>query len=199
MVSHLHITAGPFPSPILPVPPVCQLPPPGLRWAPKYNLGSTMGQAVPLHTSGLCSRLRALQSQAKVQNQDFLSFHLVLAFLSHSSEWSTALDLGPALPMTLPPGLVLPGSCVPLWKSCLPWCYPPAGISLFINYTFNLCELNHTCLTKMRGKRKGRQDQDNTWNCLENSTCCDPMRSECEATVLFIFATTGLGQCVMSD
>lgn len=184
MVSHLHVTAGPFPSPMLPVPPVCQRPPPPLQLAPKYNLGSTTGQVVPLHTSGLCCRPRILQSQAKVQNQDFLSFHLLLDFRSHSS---TSLLLISAQPC--------PGPCpqawshqvlsAPLWKSCLP-CYPPAEISVFINYTFNLSEFNHTCLTKMRGKRQGTHDQDNTWNCLENSTCCDPMGSECEATNLFL-------------
>lgn len=107
-------------------------PPTPLQLAPRYNLGSTTGQVVPLHTSGLCSRPRVLQSQAKVQNQDLLSFHLVLDFLSHSS---TSLLLISAQPC--------PGPCpqawshqvlsAPLWKSCLPWCYPPAGISVFIN------------------------------------------------------------------
>lgn len=96
-------------------------PPPPLRSgsARRYNLGSTMRQAVPLHTSGLCSRPRVLQSQAKVQNQDFLSFHLVLVFLSHSSN-SLLLILAQPCPGPCPrPGPTRFSVCLSENPACL--------------------------------------------------------------------------------
>lgn len=134
MVSCTHTTTVPFPSLILPVPPVCQNHIPPLGLFPKSYLASrtlhicfsptdgmttsslpdsqtgllcfpTTGKVAPLIplTSRLCSRARGfLQFQA---NWNKASFLLIWPWPSCFTQL-TLLAPGPALPRTLPPGLV---------------------------------------------------------------------------------------------